>query len=80
MNKCAASRLLLLLFVALTSGGCADTPRSSPACDHPLSVPPSIKETKSMNTSWEQEFGLVQGAKAGGLSFWRASWLSMRRE
>jgi enamine deaminase RidA (YjgF/YER057c/UK114 family) len=32
-------------------------------------MPPSIKETKSMGISWENEFGLVQGAKTGGFVF-----------
>jgi enamine deaminase RidA (YjgF/YER057c/UK114 family) len=34
-----------------------------------MPLPPIIKETKSMGTSWENESGLVQGAKAGGFVF-----------
>jgi enamine deaminase RidA (YjgF/YER057c/UK114 family) len=34
-----------------------------------MPMPPSIKETKSMGTYWENEFGLVQGAKTGGFVF-----------
>jgi enamine deaminase RidA (YjgF/YER057c/UK114 family) len=34
-----------------------------------MPMPPSIKETKSMGISWENEFGLVQGAKTGGFVF-----------
>jgi 2-iminobutanoate/2-iminopropanoate deaminase len=62
-------RLVLVLLMILPVWGCAEPQRSYPARDYPMSIPPSIKETKSLGTSWENEFGLVQGAKAGGVVF-----------
>lgn len=61
--------VLVLLLMVLLVGACAEPQRSNPVHDSPLSIPPSIKETKSLGTSWENEFGLVQGAKAGGIVF-----------
>lgn len=61
--------LVLVVLLVLQVWGCAEPQRSSPVRDYPLSIPPSIKETKSLGTTWENEFGLVQGAKAGGLVF-----------
>ena len=60
--------VLVLLMVPLV-GACAEPQRSHPVRDSPLSIPPSIKETQSLGTSWENEFGLVQGVKAGGVVF-----------
>lgn len=37
--------------------------------DAPVTIPPISKETKASGTPWENEFGLVQGAKAGGIVF-----------
>lgn len=67
-NDFFPSRVLVLLLMLLPAWGCAETQRSYPARDS-LSPPPSTKETKSLGTSWENEFGLVQGAKAGGVVF-----------
>jgi enamine deaminase RidA (YjgF/YER057c/UK114 family) len=55
---------LMLLTVALA--GCAQT--QPPVHDSQASAP-SIKETRSLNTSWEKEWGFVQGTKGGGLIF-----------
>lgn len=63
------SRLALVLAMVLPVWGCAEPQRPYPVRDYPLSVPPSLKETKSLGTSWENEFGFVQGAKAGGVVF-----------
>jgi 2-iminobutanoate/2-iminopropanoate deaminase len=62
-------RLVLSLFLVLPVWGCAESQRSSPGRDYSMSTPPSIKETKSLGTSWENEFGLVQGTKAAGVVF-----------
>ena len=69
MKTNCLSLLVLVPVLFLLVWGCAEPQRSSPVRDYPISVPPSIKETKSLGTSWENEFGLVQGAKAGGLVF-----------
>jgi enamine deaminase RidA (YjgF/YER057c/UK114 family) len=63
------SVLALVLVMFLLVWGCAEPQRSYPVRDYPMPMPPSIKETKSMGISWENEFGLVQGAKAGGFVF-----------
>ena len=55
-----ASLVLLML-------GCAESPRSYPARETPITTPPMNKETKVLATPWENEFGLVQGARAGGI-------------
>ncbi len=34
-----------------------------------MSGPLPLKETTTLDTSWEREFGLVQGVKASGLVF-----------
>ena len=69
MIALVALRLLVLFYFSFSIMGCVDTPRSRPPHEASPSVPPSIKETKSLGTSWENEFGLVQGAKAGGVVF-----------
>ena len=69
MNAEFLSVLVLVLVMFLLIWGCAEPQRSYPVRDYPMPMPPSIKETKSMGTSWENEFGLVQGAKAGGVVF-----------
>lgn len=68
IHKFFALRLLLLLAISLIVG-CVDAPRSHPSQNYPTSIPPTIKETKSLGTPWENEFGLVQAAKAGGIVF-----------
>jgi hypothetical protein len=50
---------LLVLLMLLPVWGCAEPQRSYPVRDYPTSLPPSIKETKSLGTSWENEFGLI---------------------
>jgi 2-iminobutanoate/2-iminopropanoate deaminase len=61
---------VMMLFMLSSVWGCAESQRSyPPSRDYPMVIPPSIKETKSLGTSWENEFGLVQGTKAGGLVF-----------
>jgi hypothetical protein len=72
-------RLVLVLVMCLLIWGCAEPQRSYPVRNSPLSIPPSIRETKSLGTSWENEFRLVQGAKAGGASFSQASSVLMRK-
>lgn len=69
MNTEVLSVLVIVLVMFLLVWGCAEPQRSYPVRDYPMSIPPSIKETKSLGTSWENEFGLVQGAKAGGVVF-----------
>ncbi|MBX3235095.1 MAG: RidA family protein [Nitrospiraceae bacterium] len=59
----------LLLLGGVLSAGCADSPRSHPGREYPGPVAPSTKEIKPLGTPWEQEFGLVQGVKSGGLVF-----------
>jgi 2-iminobutanoate/2-iminopropanoate deaminase len=61
--------LVLVVVLVMLVCGCSEPQRSYPVRDHPISIPPSIKETKSLGTPWENEFGLVQGAKAGGVVF-----------
>ena len=61
-------RLLVLLFTGLLAEGCADQPRSHSVRDSPVSAM-LLKDTKSMGTAWENEFGLVQATRAGGMIF-----------
>jgi 2-iminobutanoate/2-iminopropanoate deaminase len=61
--------LVPVLVMFLLVWGCSEPQRSYPVRDYPMSIPPGIKETKSLGTSWENEFGLVQGVKAGGVVF-----------
>jgi 2-iminobutanoate/2-iminopropanoate deaminase len=69
MNELFSSRMLFYFLISLLTLGCAETQRSHPTHDYPVAVPPSVKETKSLGTSWENEFGLVQGTKGGGVVF-----------
>jgi enamine deaminase RidA (YjgF/YER057c/UK114 family) len=62
-------RLVFVLVMCLLVWEWAEPQRSSPVRDSPLSIPPSIKETKSLGTSRKNECGLVQGAKAGEVVF-----------
>lgn len=59
----------MLLCAGLLLLGCAGPPRSYPVGDMPMSGPLPLKETTTLDTSWEREFGLVQGVKASGLVF-----------
>ncbi len=56
-----------LLCAGLLTIGCGGPQRPFPAGDAPMSMPPSPKEIISTDTSWEREFGLVQGVKANGI-------------
>ncbi len=58
---------LVPLPLCLLFTGCADSPRSHAPHDVSMAITPSVKETRSLNTPWENEFGLVQGSKAGGV-------------
>lgn len=69
MTTTFRTRLALAPLLCALMSGCAEPQRSYPTRDSPMSIPPSIKETKSLGTPWENEFGLVQGAKAGGVVF-----------
>lgn len=68
ISALVAVRLLVLLFSGLAVVGCADQPRSHPVRDYPVSGT-LLKDTKSMGTTWETEFGLVQATRAGGMVF-----------
>jgi len=70
MKTICVHRLVFTLGICLPLWSCAESQRSYPAArDYPMAIPLSIKETKSLGTSWENEFGFVQGAKAGGVVF-----------
>lgn len=48
-------RLVLVLVMCLLVWECAEPQRSYPVRDYLMSIPPSIKETKSLGTSWEND-------------------------
>lgn len=58
-----------LLVATLLIIGCTGPQHTYPAGDFPGSGLPSPREIISMDTSWEREFGQVQGVKASGLVF-----------
>lgn len=56
-----------LLVAGLLTVGCMGPQRTYPAADGPTGGAPAPREIISTNTSWEREFGQVQGVKANGL-------------
>lgn len=69
MTTIFRTRLVLAPVLCVLMWGCAESKRAYPAHDSPMAVPSGVKETASLGTPWENEFGLVQGAKAWGVVF-----------
>ena len=68
INRHTRTFILAPICTSFALAGCAEPPKPHPVRDYPVSAT-LLKDTKSLGTTWENEFGLVQGTRAGGMVF-----------
>jgi len=68
INRHTRTFILAPICTSFALVGCAEPPKPHPVRDYPVSAT-LLKDTKSLGTTWENEFGLVQGTRAGGMVF-----------